>query len=206
MILKLAPNLPLKLAVKYIDAVPPNDPKYGPQARIKTNSDDVLYLPGKATDAFTELFQHGVITAMPTTLPTAPGEQLIGVPIRPGVKEITVTLEQGAGEKHGKVRIVGANGAPTPAQKNVTAAPADYYPLQHETGAPPANVAPAGAQAHATAPRMTYSNARYLQIIEFVTDEVVPRVQNGAGLRMTPESIVAAAATLYIAEGRRGTR
>jgi len=198
--LKLAPNLPVRLAVKYVDAVPPNDPKYGPQTRLKMDNGDLLYLNGKASDTLTELYQKGVIAEIPSVLPTVPGQDKVNVKLRPGVKDVTLTLEQPAGEKYGTVRVAGGNGAPPPAQQPSPASPAPYVPPPQETGAPPASSAHVGHIGGQPARGGMYTNPLYVSIVEFVCRDIVPVVQNGSGLRMTSEAISAMVAQVWIQE------
>jgi hypothetical protein len=206
-------NVPTKVVVKYLDAV---GGQYGPQLRIKGTfttegvapRDEYAYLPGDIADVCNELLRAGVIKEIPDVFPEEGGK---AITVKPVLKEFMLVADQPAGQKYQTTRIVTKPSAAAAAPQ-APPAPAQQYA---ETGAPPASAAPAprattshavgqpGTQAQAldtTGKRTTYSNALYANIIEFVTDEIVPRVQNGAGLRMTPEAIVAAAATLFIQE------
>ena len=198
-ILKLAPNLPLRLAVKYIDAAPPSDAKYSPQARIKTDTNDILYLPGHATDSFAELQRAGVIVGPPASLPMTPGEKMVAVQVKAGGTDVIVTLEQAAGEKHGKVKVALANGGTGNGATPPQAVPAAYTPPQQETGAPPivaVTTAPAGSETPLLA---TYDNPLYLSLVQFVRDDVIPMLDGEA----SPESFAAMVNTLFIFESKR---
>jgi hypothetical protein len=197
-------NVPVRVRVKYIDACGGD---YGPQARIKgafdddPNENEIAYIQAPAADAFSALLRAGVIKSLPETLPASRADKLVSVPII--ARDVVITMAQAQGEKRPSftVQRLGATQprAAMPSRTTkVRAAPNDY--CAEGAAAAPTPVAAAKTRAA----RTTYSNPVYADIVEFVTDEIVPRVQNGAGIRMTPESIVAAAATLYIAETRRG--
>ena len=207
-ILKLTANVPTKVHIRYLDAV---GGEYGPQARIKgrfthangQSEDAILYIAGAAPDAFAELHRAGVIASPVVELPAQKADKPVNVPTL--VSDVVLLSELLAGEKYPRLRVStnGGNGTPPAAQ----AAPQTFAQRldatesfapweQKETGAPPANAAPAASQ---TAPRASYDNPLYLSIVQFVFGTVASEL-NG---EFSAESLAAMVNTLFIAESRK---
>ena len=131
---KLAPNLAMQVSAKYIDLYPG---EHGPSVRIKgqfDGEDGALYLPGKAGEELETLTAAGIIPEY-----TGPLNPEKAVDLKPKRKEFQLLLEQKAGEKYGRVTVVGAapaaarpangNGNGSHAPSNATPAPADSASL-----------------------------------------------------------------------------
>lgn len=173
---KLAPNLAMKVAAKYIDLFPG---EHGPSVRLKgkfDGEDGVLYLPGNADDSVATLVAAGIIPEYTGTM--EPSE---AVNLKPKRKEFELILAQPAGEKYGKVQVVGA----TPA----TAAAANST----NGSTPPAS---SGNGHQATPPSVLYAKAT-----DFVLKEIAPKY-TAAGIELTDRGIAAMVATVFISKSR----
>ncbi len=196
---KLAPNVPLRATIKYLDIVPS---KYGPQARIKTDADDLIYLPGKAPDAIQALLRAGVISSPPTELPQAEGDNKVACVVNAGARDVTVTNTVEAGQKYGRLTIVaGGNGTPPKQFKDTLddGAPPPWEqepPMSTRVASEPDPYAPVPKAADA------YSNMRYAAIAEWALKNVRPAFE-AAEIPVDASAMAAIIATLYIADSKR---
>lgn len=171
---KLAPNLAMKVAAKYIDLFPG---EHGPSVRLKGKFDGeegVLYLPGNADDAVITLVAAGIIPEYTGTM--EPSE---AVNLKPKKKEFELILAQPAGEKYGKVQVVGATAPAAAASSNGTTPSAS-----NGNGHP------------ATPPSVLYAKAT-----DFVLKEIAPKY-TAAGIELTDRGIAAMVATVFISKSR----
>lgn len=172
---KLAPNVAVKVSAKYIDLFPGD---HGPSVRLKgkfDGGDGVLYLPGNAEDSLATLTAAGIIP--PYTDSMEPAE---AVNLKPKRKEFELVLEQQAGEKYGRVVVVGA-AAPSAA------------------GSPNGNGqhAPANGVASVRARNQKPVAVLYDQCLQFAAKHVPERLK-AIGLTATSADVMAGAATLFI--------
>lgn len=171
---KLAPNLAMKVAAKYIDLFPGD---HGPSVRLKgkfDGEDGVLYLPGDADDALSVLTAAGIIPPYDGSM-----EPAEAVNLKPKRKEFELILAQAAGEKYGKVQIVGA---PPPSTRS--------------TNGNGAHAPSSGATVEKVSLAQTYIDAT-----KVVLDKVMP-LYVSAGIGCSDVAVASMVATLFIAKTR----
>lgn len=170
---KLAPNLAMKVAAKYIDLYPG---EHGPSVRIKgafDGEDGALYLPGKAGEELDTLTAAGIIPEY-----SGPLNPEKAVDLKPKRKEFELVLAQAAGEKYGRVTVVGA-AAPSPRSTNGNG-----------------SHAPAAAQADNASLAQTYIDAT-----KVVLDKIVP-LYEAKDIGVSDTAVASMIATLFIAKTR----
>jgi hypothetical protein len=174
---KLAPNLAMRVAAKYIDLYPG---EHGPSVRIKgqfDGEDGALYLPGKAGEDLETLAAAGIIPEY-----NGPLNPEKAVDLKPKRKEFELVLAQAAGEKFGRVTVVGA---PVP-------------------GAKPTNGngshAPAAGNGHAPADNASLAQT-YIDATRVVLDKVVP-LYEAKEIGVSDIAVGSMVATLFIAKTR----
>lgn len=173
---KLAPNLAMKVAAKYIDLYPG---EHGPSVRIKGSfdgEDGVLYLSGKAGDDLETLTAAGIIPEYTGALNPEKA-----VDLKPKRKEFELLLAQAAGEKYGRVTVVGA------------AAPAARSTNGNGSHAPSGN-------GHA-APDSASLAQTYIDATKVVLDKIVP-LYEAKDIGVSDTAVASMVATLFIAKTR----
>lgn len=174
---KLAPNLAMKVAAKYIDLYPG---EHGPSVRLKgafDGEDGVLYLPGKAGDELETLTTAGIIPEY-----SGPLNPEKAVDLKPKRKEFELLLAQAAGEKYGRVTVVGA----APAAARSTNGNGSHAP----------------AASAAAAPADSASLAQtYIDATKVILDRVVP-LYEAKEIGLSDVAVGSMVATLFIAKTR----
>lgn len=121
-IVKMAPNVPVAMKIRFVD-VWPNDPSkdpkgkgYGSQVSVKGEvggeRDTLIYLKGLTSVAIGQLESAGVIAR--SNYMHDPGAKY-SIPVMSG--DVTMVLDQPADERYPKLKIT-ANGNGKPAKKN----------------------------------------------------------------------------------------
>ena len=180
---KFTSNVPTLVQIDELAAAPG---KYGPQAHVKgkyaaageTPYEGYGYLPGKASDVFTELYQTGVIDAVPDSFPDE-NDKPQAVKVK--IKKVFVTALQPAGEKYATSKITHVANGNGSAQKAAAPRPPEtsIAPEEHEGWIDPI----------------------YLACARFVVRDIAPLVSDCVTLDAA--SISAMIATCYIGQRDR---
>jgi hypothetical protein len=188
-VIKLAPNVPLEMSVRYADIFP-SKMGYEPQIRLKGaaggDQDAAVYLPGKLADNITEMRRVGALAEVPSFDPAALPEK--GLSLRLAAKHLAIMLSQPAGEKYGRLTLSNLNAGARP-QAPQAAAPESP---QQGNGHAGTHAAPA-AQA-AERPKIT---ATYQECLAWTLAHAAPTIAE-AGYQVSAETVAAIAATLFI--------
>jgi hypothetical protein len=188
-IIKLAPNVPLEMSVRYADIFP-SKMGYEPQIRLKGaaggDQDAAVYLPGKLADNITEMRRVGALAELPSFDPAALPEK--GLSLRLAAKHLAVMLSQPAGEKYGRLTLSNLNAGARPAVPQAAAPEAPQQGNGH-AGTHAAPAAPAAERAKLT--------AMYLECLDWAAAAVTPRLASLGG-PVDQQAVVSAAATLFI--------
>lgn len=185
---KFAPNLATLVQIDELAAAPG---KYGPQARVKgkfaatgeTPFEGYAYLPGKAADVFTELYETGVIATVPDDFPDE-GDKPQAVKV--AIKKVFVTAHQPAGEKYPTTKVTHiANGNGGNAQKAAAPRPPASAPV----------TAPEAESADA------WIDPIYLACARFVVRDIAPLVSDC--VLVDAASLSAMIVTVYIGQRDR---
>lgn len=184
-LIKLAANLPTRVKIKYLDVrKKDHDPYVGINGSILydngTAEEGMILLPGSAPDVLSELARAGIIASVPNSMPERSGDK---INVKVSVSDVMLTARLPAGEKYASLAAIQTsqvgvgNGHPSPAP----------------TAAPPAAPAPVPPVA------LAWRDPLYLQVLMFVRSEVASQLIQP----VTNESILTAAATLFIAADKR---
>jgi len=207
----LAPNVPIQMQVKWVD-VWANDPTkndgkgYGASLSLKGIVDGEtvkLYPKGKLWAVLKALKAGGVIDPA-GQYDEEPAEKY-SIPVQ--TADVTLVLEQLAGQRYPEFRAVPVNGRPTAPQtaKPVSGgAPKEAHsiggPLPWETEEPAATPTPVGAAASGDA--WETMRQRYLDCVDVAI--VACKAINAADIPVDGAAVSSMAATLFIRRSERG--
>jgi hypothetical protein len=188
-VIKLAPNVPLEMSVRYADIFP-SKMGYEPQIRLKGaaggDQDAAVYLPGKLADNITEMRRVGALAEVPSFDPAALPEK--GLSLRLAAKHLAIMLSQPAGEKYGRLTLSNLNAGARP-QAPQAAAPEAPQQLPQGNGH-------AGTHAAPAAERKSLSTI-YEEATDYVLSRIVPKYV-ASGLGCTDTAAAAMVATIVI--------